>query len=453
MQNIRYFHIYNNQLTDTLPAGLERLQKLEVLNLNNNQLEGPVPPELALIKNLQRLQLTNNRLSGGIPAELGDLENLVSLTLDRNSLTGPIPINLGNLKKLQTLYLYNNKLTGFIPPGLGRMERLSNLALFGNNLTGSIPPQLGNLHYLTELRLESNLLSGPVPSELNNLPLTNFSLRANYFTAGDLLPVKEMWIDANSYAPQKNMDPARAYQVGQGGTLTLQADTDLNTEPPSEYQWFRGSQALNTRSASGHTLVLDNVAVNQSGNYTFRIWNADLPALTLTSAVQNVQVQSPGWKSLTVDLMSHNRKEGSSSVLRKTLLNTVPNTPYSLSYELSGLGTELEGIGCSSCSFELEIMLLDPKGHPVSLGIVTGNTAPDSFSYRNSYTVDDCMVEQTEATVDIAGIVLKDIGDYTVVKELRLLSPTATQAMAEIRSSPVFAGQLAALDILISCTI
>jgi hypothetical protein len=128
----------------------------------------------------------------------------------------------------------------------------------------------------------------------------------------------------------------------------------------------------------------------------------------------------------------------------------VPNTPYSLSYELSGLGTELEGIGCSSCSFELEIMLLDPQGGPVSLGNVAGNSAPDSLSYRNSYTVDDCMVEQTEATVDIGGIALEHIGDYTVVKELRLLSPTAAQAMAEIRNSPIFAGQLAALDSLYS---
>jgi YD repeat-containing protein len=470
MKNLEHMYLHGNDLSGKIPGEFSRLENLLMLNLGGNLLSGPIPSGLGQLGKLQRLTLNSNSLSGPIPPELGNLSNLNLLNIYGNELSGPIPASLGNLKKLSQLLLYNNDLTGNIPTGLGQLGSLTNLVLFGNQLTGTIPASLGNLTNLTELKFQNNLLSGPVPAslgklvnlkrlwlnsnqlagplpaEINSLGLTEFTLQYNYFTASDLLNVKAKLPSASSYHPQKSIGAYRAYRSGTGESLTLTVPEDRDMVPASEFQWFKGSQAVNPRSTSGHTLVLPNLTAQNSGNYTYKIWNISLPGLTLTSETQNVSVESPGWKSITVDLMVHNREEENTSTVNRTFLNTVPNTPYNISYELSGLGTELEGIGCQTCSFELEITLLDPDGKPVKLGDnLAGNTAADGYSYRNTYSVENCIVEQPIGSVEI-GIPLAQRGEYTVSKELRLLTPDVEHARSEIESSDSFAGQLAALD-------
>src|SRR5690606_29479126 len=178
----------------------------------------------------------------------------------------------------------------------------------------------------------------PLSGEINGLPLTELRLQYNHFAVEDLVRLKDLLPSPSYYHPQQNTGIPQAYSPDPGEQLTLRAPYDPDLVPASEYQWFRGSQALNERSVSGHTLVLENVSPQDDGNYTYKVWNSSLPGLTLTSLVQNISVEAPGWKSITVDLASHNRVEDNRSTVNKSFLNTAPNTPYNFSYELSGLG-------------------------------------------------------------------------------------------------------------------
>ena len=115
----------------------------------------------------------------------------------------------------------------------------------------------------------------------------------NGFTFSDLLPVKDMIAAASGYySPQDSVDVGKNILLPTGQTLVLLADIDRNTAPLSEFQWFKDGVAINTRSASGHTYTINNAPGSHSGDYYYKIWNADLPGLTLTSRVREVIVYS-----------------------------------------------------------------------------------------------------------------------------------------------------------------
>lgn len=69
----------------------------------------------------------------------------------------------------------------------------------------------------------------------------------------------------------------------------------ISTGTPHPYRSSSGSktgwQSI-PRSASGHTHTISNASGSHSGDYYYKIWNADLPGLTLTSRVQEVLVYS-----------------------------------------------------------------------------------------------------------------------------------------------------------------
>ena len=64
------------------------------------------------IENTTELHLYNNELTGSIPPEIGNLTNLTLLSLSSNQLTGEIPSEIGNLTNLYCLLLNSNQLTG-----------------------------------------------------------------------------------------------------------------------------------------------------------------------------------------------------------------------------------------------------------------------------------------------------------------------------------------------------
>jgi len=162
-------HLFNNNLTGTIPSEIENLSNIRKLDLQLNKLTGPIPEEIGNLSNLDTLYLNNNQLNDTIPEELGDLTNIQYLYLNNNQLIGPIPPELGNLSNLIKLDLHNNNLEGSIPPELGNLSNLKYLWLNNNQLSGLIPSQLGNLSNLDCIFLNSNLLKGSIPSAVTNL--------------------------------------------------------------------------------------------------------------------------------------------------------------------------------------------------------------------------------------------------------------------------------------------
>lgn len=157
-----------NNLSGTLPAGLDGLPALEFLSMYGNALTGQIPPTLGNLSNLLSINLNTNQLTGSIPPELGDLAALSELKLDVNQLSGGIPPELADATQLYQLTLSGNQLTGGVPPELGSLAILDALVLDNNQLSGTIPPELGNLLQLRYLRLNSNQLTGSIPTELGS---------------------------------------------------------------------------------------------------------------------------------------------------------------------------------------------------------------------------------------------------------------------------------------------
>ena len=166
LASLRVLFLANNRLTGEIPAELGRLTSLRYLTLGNNLLTGEIPSELGNLASLQNMFFAINQLTGEIPPELGRLSNLRELDISHNQLTGEIPQELGNLASLQKMHLYNNQLTGGIPPELGGLSSLQGLHVHNNQLTGKIPPELGRLSNLSRLSLGTNRLTGAIPSEL-----------------------------------------------------------------------------------------------------------------------------------------------------------------------------------------------------------------------------------------------------------------------------------------------
>ena len=126
-------------LTGMVPPELGSLSELRFLHLYGNDLGGPIPPELGHLAYLDTLDLGDNQLAGPIPPELGQLSHLVSLDLSANQLTGTVPDELGNLERLEWLVIAENDLSGSVTEILERLPNLEYLSIYGNRLDGCIP--------------------------------------------------------------------------------------------------------------------------------------------------------------------------------------------------------------------------------------------------------------------------------------------------------------------------
>ena len=119
------------------------------LHLYENELTGTIPGELRYLRRLQWLHLYENELTGTIPGELSYLTDLRGLLLNGNQLTGTIPGGLGYLPWLMYFFLYDNQLTGTIPGEIGNLPRLYGLKLNDNHLVGPVPFSITYLDTLT----------------------------------------------------------------------------------------------------------------------------------------------------------------------------------------------------------------------------------------------------------------------------------------------------------------
>ena len=195
--NLKELHLYDNQLTSTIPSSIFKPVNLTAVLLGMNKLTGTLSGSMIQeASNLVYLYLNANDLGGTLDdfaqAE-GVLLSLQKLRLEYNNFSGTIPKLETMFPSLELFYAYNNSLltsglenlsssvtlkklklsncslTGEISTSLGSLTSLEVLHLNGNQLTGTVPSEFQQLTTLEELRLESNDLSGAVPFEICNL--------------------------------------------------------------------------------------------------------------------------------------------------------------------------------------------------------------------------------------------------------------------------------------------
>lgn len=88
---IRYFNVYNNEMTGTLEEGM-RLRQMWYMDLGRNKFSGTLP-SLAEFVRLRHLHLDFNNFTGTVPSTVvtaGD-GRIQTLTLNNNALTGDLP--------------------------------------------------------------------------------------------------------------------------------------------------------------------------------------------------------------------------------------------------------------------------------------------------------------------------------------------------------------------------
>ncbi|XP_043694517.1 probable LRR receptor-like serine/threonine-protein kinase At3g47570 [Telopea speciosissima] len=162
-------YLGENQISGTIPAGIENLVNLTELSMEANFLQGNIPFVIGELPKLQRLFMGGNGLLGQIPSSIGNLTLLYELHLEYNSLNGTIPSSIGNCQQLQYLTLSNNSLQGPVPKQLFLISSFSiSLDLSYNSLLGPLPIEIGNLKSLSKLDISNNKLSGEIPSSIGD---------------------------------------------------------------------------------------------------------------------------------------------------------------------------------------------------------------------------------------------------------------------------------------------
>ncbi len=126
----------------------------------------------------------------------------------------------------------------------------------------------------------------------------------------------------------------------------------------------------------------------------------------------------------TEDLLDHNTidEDTGTSTTNTTFSNEILNNEVDFHYNFSAtkaFASFINEMGdseefCFSCSYELDIQILDPCGAPVS-------TAGSGVTFPISYTgADICNDNFTQQTIDFS-VILKDLGNYQINKILRVL--------------------------------
>ncbi|KAM0933479.1 putative protein kinase RLK-Pelle-LRR-XII-1 family [Dioscorea sansibarensis] len=168
--NLTVLLMHYNRLSGSIPSSIGKLKKLHVLNLSGNKYKGSIPDSIGNLTQLIRLYLKASGLSGSIPASIGNCQGMSELDLSDNDLSGAIPKELLSLSSLSTyVSLSNNKLSGSLPPEVSNLKNLGAFDVSENRITGQIPSDIGDCQSLEQLILNGNLFQGEIPRSLSRL--------------------------------------------------------------------------------------------------------------------------------------------------------------------------------------------------------------------------------------------------------------------------------------------
>tara|TARA_Y100001960_G_C14781529_1_gene887139 strand:- start:3161 stop:5377 length:2217 start_codon:yes stop_codon:yes gene_type:complete len=264
-------NLKNNQLSGSLPSGLDNLMDIEQVNLSYNYISGPIPPEMGNMTSLIILELENNELNGVLPPELGNLANMSCLWLSGNNLRGQIPEELCNidvcgLECNNSNYVFSGN--NFCPPYPECFTEMNT----AENTINIVNNQMCNLY--------PNCPDG-YTAFANPPPINNGDIHDGYCFYQDDLDVLQDIIDSNNSL--KNLSPLELgeqtwyirdwnnsgalenFHHGRLGSLDI-SDLPITNFPQSivnldklEYLYFSNTQISSIPSSIGYLTELERI--------------------------------------------------------------------------------------------------------------------------------------------------------------------------------------------------
>lgn len=145
----------------------------------------------------------------------------------------------------------------------------------------------------------------------------------------------------------------------------------------------------------------------------------------------------PSYKTLTpsplkVNLSYSNTRTNQGTSLVKKIINVKPNTVYTFNYKIEAFASLVEDFGCQDCNFDVKLSITNPQGEHMELPVIAGNESPDNLSYqRGMLTASDCSIKTELSNISFQ-VLLPEIGDYTLVKTLKVHELSFEQMQTEI---------------------
>nr|XP_011467294.1 PREDICTED: receptor-like protein 12 [Fragaria vesca subsp. vesca] len=191
LTSLTYLNLSMSSFSGQIPSEMSYLSNLSTLHLSSNSAPDFKIPPLKMpdfrslvqnLTNIKQLHLFDVEISSTVPNTLMNLSSLTSLRLHACKLEGKFPVGIFHLPNLQVLDLSDNyDLTGYIPDDLNTSSPLKILNLQATDFSGRIPASIGNLRVLNLLNIRSCNFYPYVPSFLSNLTQLNFLELSSFY--------------------------------------------------------------------------------------------------------------------------------------------------------------------------------------------------------------------------------------------------------------------------------
>jgi Leucine-rich repeat (LRR) protein len=174
--HLNYFHA--NGVPDIFPATLRTLDISYTLMAGD--LNGAA---FKMLENLEYLQMGGNDYESNMPSELYLLPNLKYLYAQNAGLKGDLSFIPKMVSPIDVWIDLNPEINGSIPTLIGQATSLKSLSISGCGLTGSIPTEMGLLTRIHEIWLFDNKIEGIIPSELGMIQsIKTFQTQGNHLS-------------------------------------------------------------------------------------------------------------------------------------------------------------------------------------------------------------------------------------------------------------------------------
>lgn len=274
LTQLRYLYVNFNRLTQ-LP-NLNNQTKLIEIQATTNALTSL--PSLNNLTNLSNLFLTSNKLTS-LP-NISMLGNLKYLIIGNNPFTS-LPDFSANTQLLE-LHVHQTNISQIT--GLAQLTKLTKLYCWENSITDL--SDLSDNTTLTGLYAFSNKLSS-LPVLTNKPNLNSVEIEKNNLTFDDLLPLKTvLTLTDFTYSPQDSLGVYTKNIVRMQHPLSLSITEDAAVTS-NTYSWYKNNVLSNITS---RVYTVDHVTSPDKGKYYVRVKNPNLPLLTLTHRVWDIDV-------------------------------------------------------------------------------------------------------------------------------------------------------------------